>query len=392
MKPLFYKLLLLFLAFTGSVLGQKHVVYHKVYDADKNTVLNIDLDKINIAIEESTDGKIHFDYGLEFENYAKKEKQKIIDKIKINTTKEVNRINLKGYSDSEVSRVSYSFDLSHVIIEDPDFFGRMNRKDEKKYIRKSKDSILKEIRYFEETSLKKMLEKFKFKDDSGKIKKVKTKNVKVMKSKFLVRIPPFVKLNIKAKESSVFLNFDYNQKIIIDLEDGKFKSKRLYNLDNTFKITEATLLSESISGQKLDLKNVSKCLIGEISNIDLNSETSKIEIGEVQKNVKIKDFNSELFLYNFSDNFKKFDLISEYTKVHFFHPEDDFSQMVIGNNTVHHFDNLKINMQPNKDGKKIKMMSRDKKGKGKYAGHLDFDIIHGIIYSYDDKFTPNKNN
>ena len=64
----------------------------------------------------------------------------------------------------------------------------------------------------------------------------------------------------------------------------------------------------------------------------------------------------------------------------------------IGHNTVNHFDNLTINMQPNKTGEKSKMMTRKKNGKGAYAGHIDFDIIHGIIHSRNNTFKPNKNN
>lgn len=382
MKLLFYKSLLLFFAFTGGVLAQKHVVYHKAYSADKNTVLNIDLDKINIAIEESTDGKIHFDYGLEFENYSKKEKQRVIDRIKINTIKDSDIINLKGYSETEVSRVSYSFDLPHVIINEPNFFKRKKKKEEKKDFRKSKDSILKEIRFFEETSLKKLLERFKFKDQSGKIKKVKTKNVKVMKSKFLVRIPSFIKLNIRAKESSVFLNFDYNNKITVDLEGGKFKSKKLYSIDNIVKITEATLLSESISGQKLDLENVSKCLIGEMSNIDLNSETSKIEIGEIQQGVTIKDFNSSYYFQNYSDNFNNLIFNGEYSKVCLFGKEENYSLDIFGNNTAIELANgMKTTFGIKKNNEIDKLLSKKKKRfSDDYKGHIKMTITNGFVY------------
>lgn len=392
MKLLFYKSLLLFFAFTGGVLAQKHVVYHKAYSADKNTVLNIDLDKINIAIEESTDGKIHFDYGLEFENYSKKEKQRVIDRIKINTIKDSDIINLKGYSETEVTRVSYSFDLSHVIIDAPYVFkGKNKKKNSTKAFKKSKDSILKEIRFYEETSLKKLLERFKFKDESGKIKKVKTKDVKIMKSKFLVRIPAFVKLNIKAKESSTFLNFDYQNKLTLDIDGGKFKSKRLYNTNNTFKIINATALLESVSGKTLDLKNVSKSLLGEVSNISINSESSRIEIGEVQENVSLSDYDSDYFLYGYSNNFKRSDFMGIYSEIHFFEPETDYTLEVFGHDTTFYFDNNTVISQPSKDGKIKKMMDRKLRKDKPFSGKLEFTIIHSNFY-YPTELTPNKNN
>ena len=48
-------------------------------------------------------------------------------------------------------------------------------------------------------------------------------------------------------------------------------------------------------------------------------------------------------------------------------------------------------MQPNKKGEKFNMMEKKAKNKKTSSGHIDFDIIHGIVYSHNDSIkTINK--
>jgi hypothetical protein len=64
----------------------------------------------------------------------------------------------------------------------------------------------------------------------------------------------------------------------------------------------------------------------------------------------------------------------------------------MGNNTKSMYgDDLVIEMQPTSKGEKYNMMERKAKGEGHFAGAINFDIIHGIIYNYNDTFKPSKN-
>jgi hypothetical protein len=65
---------------------------------------------------------------------------------------------------------------------------------------------------------------------------------------------------------------------------------------------------------------------------------------------------------------------------------------VMGNNTKSMYGkDLVIEMQPARKGVKHYMMERKAKGEGHFAGAINFDIIHGIIYNYNDTFKPSKN-
>jgi hypothetical protein len=162
---------------------------------------------------------------------------------------------------------------------------------------------------------------------------------------------------------------------------------------NLFKIENANLRAEGIVGGSYDFNNISKGLIGSLQNAKITSEFSKIQIGELKEKVSITDFNSEYFFYNWDPNFKRFDLFSEYSKIHLFYPEDnDFSMKVMGNNTKSMYGNkYEVNMQPTSKGEKFNMMERKAKGEGHFSGAINFDIIHGIIYNYNDTFTSSKN-
>jgi hypothetical protein len=54
-------------------------------------------------------------------------------------------------------------------------------------------------------------------------------------------------------------------------------------------------------------------MIAEVKNTVIDSEFSKIEFGEIGENVKINDFNSTYWLYNFSEDFERFIVLAEYS-------------------------------------------------------------------------------
>ena len=61
-------------------------------------------------------------------------------------------------------------------------------------------------------------------------------------------------------------------------------------------------------------------MIGTVYNASIISEFSKIEIGEIREGTSITDFNSTYWFYNWSGDFKKFDMQAEYSKVNMFKP------------------------------------------------------------------------
>lgn len=384
---LLFKSLVLILIISNNVSAQKKYIYNKVFETNKNTIAILNLENTTVSIEPSIDGKMYFDYNLEFENYSKEEIEKLSKEINIKATLFDDNITLKAKSITR-KNVSFAIETKKGLKFSNGFFN--NKNNSSKIYRKTKDSIVKTINKNPLDDLKKFLTIFKEVDNDGNEKEIKPKNVKIKKSHFIIKIPNYIKLIINAKDSQITFTDSFINEITLNLKRGLLKTVTLANSRNRIKIDDAAFKAQTLIGGDYTLTNITLGLIGSIERTNITSEFSKIEIGLINKENVITDFNSELWFYNFSNNFNRFDLFSEYSKIHLFYPNDDFSFDVFGNNTINHLDNIKIEMQPTKNGEKHHMISRKPKGGNIFSGHINFDIIHGIIYSHNDTFILNK--
>lgn len=387
MKRLTFKILTLMLITSVSVSAQKKTVYSKAFSVDKNTTAIFNLDNTTVAFEASRDGKIHFDYTIEFSQYSKKEIQSFLDDIKIEAVLFENKLTLNASSDQNISKVAYQLDAPFgLTMDDVDFkFGRTNDT----IRRKSKDSLIREIRGGEFKNL--AFKNFKMLGENGEKKDINFKNVKMYKSRFVIKLPAFVKAKIIGNQAQITFIDDVTNEMSMKLKKGTLEGKYLSNSYNNFQINQASFEFEGISGGDFTFDNVTNGKIGSLQNATINSEFSKIEIGEIQDKVTITDYNSEYWFYNWAKDFKRFDLFSEYTKLYFFYPETyDFSLVAVGNNTVNHFENMSINMQPTKGDEKFNMMERKAKGEGHFSGAINLDMVRGILYTANDTFIKTK--
>jgi hypothetical protein len=354
---------------------------------NKETTVIFNLENISIAIEESVDNKVHFDYDIEFSNYSKKEIDNFIKQFKVEAVQFENHITLQAMSLTKVVHQAYEFDTPNGLTLDGEFFEKKDGSE--KIYRKSKDSINNEINTSDFSFL---LKKFKMLDDRGNKRKIDLDKVKMYKSRFVIKVPNYARFTINGKDAQVTFRSSMKNEISMTLKHGFFTGKQLANSRNKFKIENANFKAESLSGGSYDFINVRQGLIGSIDKVNINSEFSKIEIGEIRQDVLITDFNSEYWLYNWSKNFEQFDFYSQYSKLYYFYPETNYSLKVVGNNTINYDGNMKVEMQPTKKGEKFVMMERKAKNSGVSAGAIYLDIIHGIIYSYNDSFSPSKKN
>lgn len=382
-----FKLLLLFFVATYSY-AQKHKVLEKAFDTNTNTNAVLNLNNTNVLIEASNDGKMHFDYVVEFENYSKKEIKTILADIKIEATSFENNIHLETNSFGHA--VSYKLDAGFILSE---AYFEKHRKKDSAYVRKSKDSIIQQIHASTLDNFKQLSKYIKVVDDKGKTSDFKRRNVQIKKSRFVIKVPPYVKLNILAENSNITINHDLLNELNLTCVGGVFKAKHLQNPHNNVEVNDASLKIESIVHGLYSFKKVKKGMIAEVNNTVIESEFSKIEFGEIGENVRLIDFNSEFWFYNWASNFKRFDLDSEYSKIHFFHPKNDYSMKVVGNNTINYIGEIKLVLQPTRNGEKYTMLEHKPKGDENFSGAIHIDIIHGIIYSHEDKVTYiNKDN
>ena len=379
-----FKILILLLITSVMLNAQQHKIHTESFTADRNTTAIFNLDNITVALEESTDGKLHVDYIMEFDGYSKKEINSFLDEIKVEVGKFDNHITLSASSKSKISMETFEFNTTDAITINQSFFE--SKKDSVR--RKSLDALRLEIEQnnhsIQGNSLKYINDRFKKVDKNGKVTNFKKVGLKMMRSHFTIKIPPYLKLTVNAKETGVYARHNLRNELSITLNGGTVKTKLISNPYNKVKIENATLEAIGIVGGDFEFKNVKNGKIGSIKNAKITSEFSKVEIGEIQKNTIITDFNSEYYFYNWAKDFKRFNLYSEYSKIYFFYPKLDYSFKIIGNNTKNFIGKYTIEMQPTKKGEKFNMMERKSQGNGEFSGEIFFDIIHGIIYSYDD--------
>ena len=133
--------MLLMLITSISVEAQREEVYQKVFDTDRLTSLVLNIENSTLAIMNSEDGKIHFDYFLEFENYSEKEREAIAKKIIVQTKKEDNEIAILAKSNREINKTNIKYVGPGSLFFEYDF-----KSLKKEVFHKSKDAIIQEIR------------------------------------------------------------------------------------------------------------------------------------------------------------------------------------------------------------------------------------------------------
>lgn len=368
MKQLQYKILILFLVFTSAVFSQKKTVYKKSFETNGVSFLDLDLKNIPLQISASLDDNIHAFFFMEFENYSKSEIKNELKKIKVDFKKGAKRITLNIKSKTVISKDQYFYNSDSGFVIKNDFENENQQQKNPK--RKTKKEILNQIKTSELAEEVGLMAEI--------IKQVKKdKNSKRLKTSLVLMVPEQLNFKILAKETKIELEHNVTKNLSLKMTGGSFHGGKIIN--SRIEINGGTLKIEEVDKGKLYLKNVTGSLIGALKDTSIEIETSKIEIGEINKNVKIKDFNSELFLYNYSSNFRTFNFTGEYSKIYFYEPIKDYGINAIGHDTTFHFDKTTVISQPSKSNKKSKMMDRKPKKKNP-SGIINFDIIHSIFY------------
>ena len=384
MKSLFkLKYLLLYLVSIQSY-AQTKQVFQKVLPVDAKTEAIFNLKNTTVLIEPSTDGKMHFNYEVNFENYSKKEIKTVLEKISVTAEKFENTITLVSKNITKTPKVAFHYKAENGLTMTDDLFG-FKSKDSLKVYRKSKDSL---IRMMNDNPLKNFFDKFKELDDNGNPRRISKKNVKIIRSTFVIKVPPYVPLTIKGIDTQITFADNIQNEIQLDVKRGFLRAEVLANKGNYIKVRDATCRIETVLGGNFIFNNVKSGILGSVNHATIDSEFSDIEIGVIGKGSRIKDFNSTYWFYNFTDNFERFNVLAEYSKLNLFYPETDYKLSAIGHNTVHYIGGHKITMQPNREGEKFKMMERKPKTDTP-SGHIDLDIVHGVLYTSDEFIIEN---
>ncbi|MDX6745605.1 hypothetical protein SHK09_02275 [Polaribacter sp. PL03] len=377
MKPYIYNITFFFFFIAFNLTSQtKENIIKKSFKVDENTILNLDLDNVAIVFEESFDGEIHFDYSIIFGRYSKRKREIIINQSKTKVSKKNNLVSLKvGNSEFLGINLTYMLDFNSKDYL-TSFKDYVKYEKARKHIYKSKDSVLKELASSEGNNLTNFMKRNKenYKDYSS------IKDKKVMIKKFVIKVPKNLKIRIKAIKTDITFNYDLVKPFTINSFKGVFRFKNIIGKENRIISSNGIFQAEKVTNSRLEFLDMSKVLIGEISNTDLVTETSKLETGEIGKNVSINDFNSKLYLYNFSQNFSKFNLTGDYSELNFYKLEDNnFSMDVFGHNTVLNMNDTKTTFGLSKDKKLDKILEKKAKESKTSSGTIAIELRNGIL-------------
>lgn len=371
MKPYIYSIIFL-LGINFSFSQTTEVLLKKSYKVDENTILSLDLDNVAIVFEESFDDKIHFDYKMTFTRYPKKRKENLLKGVNVKTSKKVDSIYLNVKNSMYVGMGKSTFlEMDSLKVMIKNYFKYCK---EKKYSYKVKDSVLKEI----ETSLGNELDSYVFLNKKKYMNDDFIKKQKQIDKSFIIKVPKYIKLKIKALHTNFTFNYDVIQTIVANTYKGKFKFQKLTSPKNKFVLMSGFFQAEEIIGGSYELKNVYPFKIGSISNANISSETSELKIGEVEKRVSISDFDSKFYLYNFSQNFSKFDLKGNYSELNLFKvKESNYAMNVFGLKTTLNMNGTKTTFGTSDEKEFTKIL--EKKPKANSSGTIELKLTNGIL-------------
>lgn len=375
MKILQFKLWVLMLFISITITAQTENVYSKIFETNDNTSALIKLLGSDLEIVASPNNKFYIEYSIDFENYSNKIKKRNIEKVQIEAQIIDNHITVNDESKFLDYRLYSTLGMlnRNNTLKDSIY----NQKSENLLMSEIKDAFVKKPFYIE--SIMKM-----YKDDpeqkKASINRYNKRKKRTSIKNFIIKVPSNVSLTIDAKNSIIRMNKDFENKLSVRLDGGKLVLKSIHNKESIIKVKDAEFIAEVIDGGEIILNNVHKGLIGKINNAKLNTEFSAIEIGEVQKNNSFISFNINLVIHDFSDNFEKFNLISEYSKIHYFKLNTHYSLNVNGYNTVINNMNIIEKTKKNNNGIKSSIFKIKPNTKDLLSGKMNFDVTHGFIY------------
>ena len=319
MKALLYKLVALLLLTTAAH-AQTRTVYKQTYPTNSNTLFNLYVENAPVIIEQSKDDKIHVDLEIKFKDYSNKEIEEIINGITVNNRLNGKMIDMMIMSKTKLSHENYVLNTEDDLIVS---FDDLKIEMKNKQLYKSKEALLKEIKNRKDARGS-FLDKIKVKQEDGSKSDLNFKEIQTMKTQFVVKLPKQIYFKLQGRESQVFIEDDLDQRFYIDLKKGLLKAKDLNNTESALRVVDTKVEVENIRLNNLSLEDTSQSLIGSISETKCKFNGSKVEIGSVGKNNEILDYDSKIYLYNFTTDFNSLKFTGDYTELFFF----DFGKKV----------------------------------------------------------------
>ncbi len=373
MKPYIFSIL--FCVITSISIAQtKEVILKESYSVDQNTTLDIDIDNASIVFEESNDNKIHLDYLILFSEESEKAQFKVFNGVNASSVKTDNKVSLIVKNSMYLGEL-YSLDVGLEAYKKY-FIGILSAIKKNQYQYKSKDSLINEIDFSKGSYVEDYFKKLIIENP----KKDWGKSVRKFKQHFTIRVPKHVKINIKTLHSIIEFNYDIEKPFTLNSFKTHFKFKKILGKENRIIVSNGIFQAKEINNGRIEFLDMHKVVIGEVSNISVATETSRIQFGEVGENVDFKDFNSKLYFYNYRNKFKTFNFKGDYSELHFYNIiYSNFSMDVFGHNTTLNMNETKTTFGLSKDEKLDKILEKKVKENKVSEGNIAIELKNGIL-------------
>ena len=377
MKVLF-KITALMLITSFQLQAQKETLYSKSYQTDANTSALLEFKGSNVEIYKSQDDKFHIEYTIEFVNYPNRKKKAAIESVKIESDLSNNQITVVDKSKFSMYRF-YQFETisGHLYLRNKSTDTLLSYKSEEAFrneVIEAQKPVPFYIRYiqnsnqYDENEKKKSIDRYNNRKHRKVIKTIK------------IKVPNNLSLTINAKASTIRIQDDLENQISLRVDGGKVYTQNLKNSNNIIKMKDAPLIANSINGGEVILDNSKRTLIGELKDVKLNSEFSRLEIGQVKNNVEITDFTSKCLIYNFSKDFEELNMNTEYSEVNLFLPKNGAYQlMTFGNYTKHFVENELVEFPSEKNNTNPQMLDFKSEGNDGKLSVIKINTVSGII-------------
>lgn len=375
-----FKILVLMLITSAVTYGQVKEIFKNSYDTKDLDYISLNLNGTYVEFSLSEDDNIHFDYTLEFENYSKKEIESKLNDIKTEAKIQDGVLEFSTNGSKVSSNVSYSIETLYGLTFEGDFIN-FKEKNNREF-RKSKQYFLEINSSSRGKSFKEYLKNLSEVDNKGKKRKIKTRDVKILKTKFSIKIPKRIMVRLMVENSNLIFKDDIKNQLVINARTTQLKFQNIQNPFNVLDIVNGSIRANIVEGGTYKFTHIDEVQIAQVKDLSIDAEFSKIKIGEISKNVRLVDFNSKLWLYNFAENFGDFNMTSNYSEINLFYPENmDYFIETFGANTVHYTAGLVTKIPPSRKNEQTKMMLI---GNEKSHNKITIQIINGIIRFGED--------
>jgi hypothetical protein len=376
MKTVFKSFLILIA--TTTVFAQKQKVYRETISTEGLSSLEVRAENTALQVKTSTDNQLHFNFSIEFFNYDKKEVNTILEGITTEVLKKDDRLVFTVNSQKGLGRVVYEIDSPFGLFMDHSTFKSGDGKERR--FRKTKADLVQLITQKEKhektiAMIKKYLE-------NGEVEDINLEDEKHFKVSFVIEVPEQIELHLNLKESNLDVLDDITQPVFVYAQDAEITAKKMHNFLNEITLEDGNFKTTHIIGGRYKFKSVSKVIIGEIADAEIESEFSDLSIGEMRSPINITDYNSTFWLYDLIPSETQYHLSGEYSEINVYYPSNntDYTINTVGFNTAHFLENIRTDIPPNRENKPTKMLVAEKLTSGsKPVVAFEIEIQHGIV-------------